>query len=92
VTLALSQWSTVAWWITLGAGLVVAVVVTLLLEVLRRSVVEVEASVEAVLRAGGAVAQNTQTTHLLNTTKARGVDVLTVLEPQPPTPGGGPPR
>jgi hypothetical protein len=90
VTLALSQWSVVAWWITLGLGLVVAVVVTILLEILRRGVAQVEAGVEAALRAGGAVAQNTQTTHLLNTTKARGADVLAVLEPRPQTPGGNP--
>lgn len=84
MTLALSQWSVVAWWITLGAGLVVAAVVTLLLEVLRRTVLRVEESVEEVLLAGGALAQNTQTTHLLQTTRARGVDVLDVLTPDPP--------
>jgi hypothetical protein len=89
VTLALSQWSMVAWWVTLGAGLLVAIVVWALLEVLRRSVKEVEASVEAVLRAGGALAQNTQTTHLLQTTKARGGDLLAQLEQGPPRSGGG---
>ena len=75
----LSSGVTLAWWIALGVGLVVAVVVWALLEVLRRSVVEVRMGVEAVLGAGGRLAQNTATTHLLTTTKARGVDLLEEL-------------
>lgn len=89
MTVALSQWSVVAWWVTLGIGLIVAAVVTALLEVLRRTVTRVEDAVEQVLWAGGAVAQNTQTTHLLHTTKARGAELVTELTPQRAE--GGPP-
>jgi len=67
------------WWITLGVGLVVALVVWALLEVLRRTVREVDRAVTAVWTMGKRVAQNTQTTHLLATTKARGVELLDEL-------------
>jgi hypothetical protein len=67
------------WWITLGVGLVVALVVWALLEVLRRTVREVDRAVTAVWTMGKRVAQNTQTTHLLATTKARGVGLLDEL-------------
>ncbi len=73
--LALSTNETV-WWITLGVGLVVALVVWALLEILRRTVNEVDRAVEDVWTMGKRLAQNTQTTHLLLTTKARGVDLL----------------
>lgn len=79
MTLALSSGATVAWWIALGVGLVVAIVVWVLLEILRRTVVDVKIGVDAVLGAGGRLAQNTATTHLLTTTKARGVDLLEEL-------------
>jgi type II secretory pathway component PulF len=68
------------WWITLAAGLVVAVVVWLLLERLRRAVVEVDRSVSEVWTMGKRVAQNTSTTYLLQTTKARGVELAEELE------------
>ena len=68
------------WWITLGVGLVVALVVWALLERLRRSVNEVESSVDRVWTMGKRVAQNTSTTYLLSTTKERGVDLLDELE------------
>ena len=74
--LALSDGVVVAWWAALGVGLVVALVVWALLEILRRTVLEVEAGVNAVWTMGKRVAQNTQTTYLLQTTKARGVDLL----------------
>jgi hypothetical protein len=77
--LALSTNETV-WWITLGVGLVVAVVVWLLLETLRRTVNEVERSVDEVWTMGKRLAQNTVTSHLLLTTKARGGGLLAELE------------
>ena len=78
IVLALSTNQT-AWWITLGVGLVVALVVWGLLEVLRRTVNEVDQAVSEVWTMGKRVAQNTQTTHLLQTTKARGVELLDEL-------------
>ena len=77
--LALSDGVVLAWWIALGVGLVVALVVWTLLEVLRRTVLEIETGVSAVWTMGKRVAQNTQTTYLLQTTKARGVDLLDEL-------------
>jgi type II secretory pathway component PulF len=67
------------WWITLAVGLVVAVVVWILLERLRRAVNEVDAGVSVLWTMGKRVAQNTSTTYLLNTTKDRGVDLLDEL-------------
>jgi uncharacterized protein HemY len=84
--LALSTNET-AWWITLAVGLVVALVVWGLLEVLRRTVLEVERAVNDVWTMGKRVAQNTATTHLLATTKARGGELLAELEEHRP-PGG----
>ena len=68
------------WWITLGVGLVVALVVWFLLERLRRAVNEVEAGVDELWTMGKRVAQNTSTTYLLQTTKARGVELAEELE------------
>ena len=51
-----------------------------LLEQLRRTVLEVERAVSAVWTMGKRVAQNTQATHQLQTTKARGGDLLEELE------------
>jgi uncharacterized protein HemY len=79
IVLALSTNET-AWWITLAVGLVVALVVWALLEKLRRTVLEVERSVDDVWTMGKRVAQNTATSHLLQTTKARGGDLLAELE------------
>jgi type II secretory pathway component PulF len=79
------------WWLTLGIGLIVALVVWALLEVLRRSVNEVEKSVDRVWTMGKRVAQNTSTTYLLTTTKERGGDLLEELEQhRAPTPGSPP--
>jgi type II secretory pathway component PulF len=77
--LALSTNQTL-WWITLAVGLVVAVVVWILLQRLHRSVLEVERAVTAVWTMGKRVAQNTSTTYLLQTTKARGVELAEELE------------
>lgn len=68
------------WWITLAVGLVVAVVVWVLLERLRRSVAQVDRGVSDVWTMGKRVAQNTSTTYLLQTTKARGVELADELE------------
>lgn len=65
-----------AWWITLGIGLVVALVVWALLEILRRTVNDVEHGVDELWRTGQMVAQNTQTTHLLGTTVERGTELV----------------
>ena len=79
------------WSITLGVGLVVALVVWGLLEALRRTVLEVERAVNDVWTMGKRVAQNTQTSHLLETTKARGGDLLEEVEQhRAAAPGGGP--
>ena len=76
---ALTNWQ-IAWWVTLGVLLVVAGVVWLLLELLRRTVRDVESRVSAIWAAGKGVAQNTQTTHLLQTTVARGSELAEEVE------------
>ena len=65
-----------AWWITLAIGLVVALVVWGLLEALRRTVRTIETDVSTLWAAGQRVAQNTQTSHLLGTTVARGTELV----------------
>ena len=77
------------WWITLAVGLVVAIVVWILLERLRRAVNEVEEGVEVLWTMGKRVAQNTSTTYLLQTTKERGVELLDELEEHRAAAGGG---
>src|SRR5919106_120814 len=69
-----------AWWISLGVGLVVALVVWGLLEALRRTVAEVERAVEDVWTMGKRVAQNTSTSYLMGTTLERGGELLGELE------------
>jgi type II secretory pathway component PulF len=69
-----------AWWITLAAGLVVALVVWTLLELLRRTVNKVDAGVAELWEMGQHVAQNTQTTHLLGTTVERGTELVEEVE------------
>ena len=90
--LALSSGVVLAWWLALAVLLVVAVVVTALLEVLRRSVHEVRQAVDDVLAAGGQLAQNTWTVQLLATTKDRALELLAELqrEPMPVRGEGGP--
>lgn len=77
--LALTDGVELAWGLGIAVGLVVAVVVWALLELLRRTVRDIDAGVTAIWTAGKLVAQNTQTTHLLLTTKARGGDLLAEL-------------
>ena len=77
--IALSSGVEIAWWVALGLGLVVALVVWALLEVLRRSVHTVRREVDDVLAMGGRVAQNTWNVQLLEVTKARGVELLEEL-------------
>lgn len=69
-----------AWWLSLAAGLVIAIVVWTLLEILRRSVHDVRRGVDDVLSMGGRLAQNTWTVHLLETTKTRGGELAAALE------------
>lgn len=88
--LALSSNQT-AWWVTLAVGLVVALVVWGLLEALRRTVNQVDRAVSELWTMGKRLAQNTQTTHMLGTTKQRGVELLEEVEqhraaPPPSTP------
>jgi len=78
-----------AWVITLVVGLVVALVVWGLLEALRRTVNQVERSVNDVWTMGKRVAGNTQTTHLLATTKARGVELHEELQEHLPERSAG---
>jgi hypothetical protein len=66
----------VAWWIALGVAAVVAVVVWILLELLRRTVHQVRRGVDDVLSMGGRLAQNTWTVQLLQTTKRHGLALL----------------
>jgi hypothetical protein len=80
VTLIALTANETAWWVTLAIGLVVALVVWGLLEQLRRTVLEVERAVTRVWTMGKRVAQNTQTTYLLGTTKERGVELVEELE------------
>lgn len=68
------------WWITLGVGLVVALVVLALLETLRRSVEDINRAATELWTMGKRLAQNTQTTHLLHTTEARGGELLAEAE------------
>ena len=76
------------WAVTLGVGLVVALVVWGLLETLRRAVLEVERSVDDVWTMGKRLAQNTATSHMLLTTNERGGDLLEELE-EHRAPAGG---
>ena len=79
VLLAMSANQT-AWWITLAVGLVVALVVWGLLEKLRRTVKQIDAGVSELWRTGQGVARNTQTSHLLDATVARGTELADEVE------------
>ena len=80
MVLGLSSGVTVAWSIACGALLVVALVVWTLLEILRRTVQQVQRGVDDVLTVGGRLAQNTWTIQLLKTTNERAGDLLEELE------------
>ena len=69
-----------AWWIALAVGLVVALVVWTLLEILRRTVHAVRRGVDDVLTIGGRLAQNTWTIQLLKTTNERAGELLGEVE------------
>ncbi len=69
-----------AWWITLAIGLVVALVVWGLLEALRRTVRQIDSDVSELWAMGQRVAQNTQTSHLLGATVARGTELVEEVE------------
>jgi len=86
--LALSTNQTL-WSVTLAVGLVVAVVVWILLERLRRAVNRVDEGVSVLWTMGKRVAQNTSTTYLLNTTKERGVELLDELREHAAAANGG---
>ena len=68
-----------AWQATLGAGLLVALVVWGLLEWLRRTVHGVDEAVDGVWTAGQRLAQNTQALHLLQTTQRLGAELAEEL-------------
>jgi hypothetical protein len=65
------------WWITLGVGLVVAVVVVLLLQRLLRAVERIEHNVIELWQTATTVARNTATTWLLGETAAALDDLKT---------------
>jgi hypothetical protein len=64
------------WWITLGVGLIVAVVAVVLLQLFLNQVKRVERGSEAVWEAAKPVARNTATTWMLTQTTVR-LDRLT---------------
>lgn len=76
------------WWVTLAIGLVVAIVVWALLEALRRAVKQVDEDVSTLWAMGQRVAQNTQTTHLLGATVARGTELGDEVERHRQAAGG----
>jgi type II secretory pathway component PulF len=78
--LALSSSVESVWWASLAGGLVVALAVWALLEALRRTVNEVERAVDDLWTMGKRVAGNTQTTHMLGSTKELGVELLEEVE------------
>ena len=59
------------WWMTLGIGLVVAVIAVVLLQLFYRQVRRIEAGSEAIWQAGKEVARNTATTWMLHQTTVR---------------------
>lgn len=67
--------TTAYWWLTLGLGLVVALVLVGLLQAFYRQVRRIEAGALAVWEEGKRVAANTATTWLLGETTAR-LDLL----------------
>jgi hypothetical protein len=64
------------WWLTLGIGLVVAVIAVVLLQLFYRQVLRIERESEAIWGAGKQVARNTATTWMLHQTTVR-LDGLT---------------
>ncbi len=68
MTRALSDDTQVLWWITLGVGLVVAVVVVILLQLLLNAVGVVERNVTTLWHTATTVARNTATSWQLDST------------------------
>ena len=64
------------WWMTLGLGLVVALVAVALLQIFYRKVRRIESGAEAIWETGKQVARNTATTWMLHQTTVR-LDDLT---------------
>jgi hypothetical protein len=64
------------WWLTLGIGLVVAIIAVVLLQLFYRQVLRIERGSEAIWGAGKQVARNTATTWMLHQTTVR-LDGLT---------------
>lgn len=64
------------WWMTLGIGLVVALIAVALLQLFYRQVRRIEAGSELIWGAGKQVARNTATTWMLHQTTVR-LDGLT---------------
>lgn len=64
------------WWITLGLGLVVALIAVVLLQLFYNQVKRIESGSEAIWDAGKQVARNTATTWMLHQTTVR-LDALT---------------
>lgn len=60
-----------AWWLTLGLGLVVAIVAVVLLETFYRTVRAIEDGTLAIWNMGKEVARNTATTWMLSQTPER---------------------
>lgn len=59
------------WWLTLGLGLVVALIAVALLQIMYRKVRRIEAGAEAIWETGKQVARNTATTWMLHQTTVR---------------------
>lgn len=80
-----------AWWITLGAGLVVAAVAVLLLHLLLRQVQRIERASAEAWMTGKRVAGNTATTWMLDlmTKQVRRVNHDLTTARQPDRPGQG---
>jgi uncharacterized protein HemY len=68
-----------AWWITLAVGLVVAIVVLILLEMLRRTVLNVETAAREAWESGRQLEHNTFQTFLLKSTRERGAELVEEL-------------
>jgi hypothetical protein len=75
MVVALAAETRTIWWITLGLGAVVAAVVVVLLHLLLRAVIQVEASVTSLWDVATRVARNTATSWQLGST-AKGLDAI----------------
>jgi hypothetical protein len=79
VIVGLGRGVTTAWWIALGLGLVVALAVAALLELLRRTVHKIRRGTDDILAMGGRLAQNTWTIQLFNATNTRAAELYEEL-------------